>query len=72
MDGLGGDVEGLPAGADPKQRAAVYADIGLKLMYDLGEDRVDVQVRPRVCKRWCRRGDLTSEYTPVLRGVLML
>ena len=46
MDGLGGDVQGLLAGADPKRRATVYADLGLTLTYHPGEDRVDVQAVP--------------------------
>jgi hypothetical protein len=45
VDGLG-DVAAVLAGAAPKERAKVYADLGVTLTYRPDEDLVDVQAVP--------------------------
>ncbi len=47
------------AEADPKDKAEVYADLGIAVTYDPDQRKVVAEARPSsVCNRTCRRGDL--------------
>ena len=64
-------MEAVLAEASYEAKAALYNSLGLELTFDAGQKVVNVEAAP-VYSGTCRRGNLTSEYTPVLRGVLDL
>ena len=66
-----GPMEAVLAEASCEAKAGLYNSLGLELTFDAGQKVVNVEAAP-VYSGSCRRGDLTSEYTPVLRGVLQL
>ncbi len=66
-----GPIDGVLAGAEPEDKARLYAELGLELTFYAGEQLVRVEAQP-VCDVWCRRGDLNHEHTAVLRGELVL
>jgi hypothetical protein len=59
--------------ANPKERAKVYADLGVTLTYRPDDDVVDVQAVPVVACAYERVGGaITPICTRVLRGVISL
>ena len=72
LEGLG-DIAGVLERANPKERAKVYADLGVTLIYRPDVGLVDVQAVPVAACAYERvGGGITPIRTRVLRGVIDL
>src|SRR6202050_5633684 len=68
-----GDMAGVLADANPKDKAEVYAGLGITITYNLNSGKSLLKHDPRsVCNRVCRRGVYGHEYTGVAWFWLMV